>query len=91
MRIIKIEAEANNCHAYQTINYISTIPQGWAIVPEEMETPNFPYGEIEVEEIYGVVTVTKWIAGVVPEVPKVEPEPTAEEMLNAMVGGMTCE
>ena len=42
---------------------MSKIPNGWAIIPDNIVTENFPIGEIEVEEIDGVATVTRWIAG----------------------------
>lgn len=91
MRIVEIIALENGAHRNQTSNG-KTIPEGWAVIPDEMETPNFPFGEVEAAEIDGVMTVTKWTAGVIPEPePEVEPEPTAEEMLNALVGGMTYE
>ena len=92
IRIIKIAPLENGAHNNQT--YHGVIPEGWAIIPDELETPNFPFGEAEAEEIDGVMTVTKWVAGTVPEVdPIPEPEPTvtAEDMLNALVGGMSYE
>lgn len=66
IRIIEILAQENGGHRNQQGN-IRTIPEGWAVIPEELETPNFPFGEIEVTEIDGVMTVTKWVAGTVPE------------------------
>ena len=67
MRIIEIKAFENGSHRNQT-GTLSIIPEGWAVIPDDMETPNFPFGEVEVEEINGVMTVTKWIAGEFPEV-----------------------
>ena len=86
MLIIEIAALDNGAHRNQTSTF-STIPDGWAVIPDGMETPNFPFGEVEVSEINGVMTVTKWTAGTVPE-PEPEPElePTTEEILNAMLG-----
>lgn len=66
MKIIEIKALENGSHRNQT-GYITIIPDGWAVIPDEMETPNFPFGEIETEEKDGVMTVTKWVAGEVPE------------------------
>lgn len=91
MRIIEIIALCNGAHKNQSGDFAS-IPEGWAVIPDDIETPNFPYGEVEVEEIDGVMTVTKWTEGVIPEpepIPKAEP--SAEEMLNAIVGGMSYE
>ena len=85
MRIIEIKALENGSHRNQSGDF-STVPNGYAVVPETLDTPNFPFGEIEVEEIDGVMTVTKWTAGEIPETPEVVPEPTTDEILNAMLG-----
>ena len=77
MRIIEIQALDNGAHRNQD-GGITIVPEGWAVIPEDMECENFPFGEVEVEEIDGVMTVTKWIPGEMPEpepVPEPEPEP----------------
>ena len=51
MRLIKIAQFENGGHNYQTINRISSIPEDWAVIPDDMETPNLPYGDIVVEDI----------------------------------------
>ena len=84
MRLIKIEAETSGGHVYQTIDHISQIPKGWAVVPDDMETPNMPYGDITVEDIDGVMTVTSWVARENPE-PIIEPKPTAQDDIDAML------
>jgi hypothetical protein len=85
MRIIEIAALDNGAHRNQTFHGV--LPDGWAIIPDDMETENFPFGEVEAAEIDGVMTVTKWTPGVMPEPePEVEPEPTTEDILNAMLG-----
>lgn len=85
MRIIEITALSNGAHRNQTSHGV--LPDGWAIVPDTLETANFPFGEIEVAEVNGVMTVTKWTPGVMPEPePDPEPEPTTEDILNAMLG-----
>ena len=66
MRIIEIHALSNGSHRNQTTS-MKTIPEGWAVVPDDVPTPNFPFGKIEVKEIDGVMTVTKWEAGTLPE------------------------
>ena len=87
MKIIEIKALENGGHRNQTIDGVISVPEGFAVIPDDMETPNFPFGEVEVEEIGGVMTVTKWIAGVVPEPePLPEPKPTSDEVLNALLG-----
>lgn len=88
MRIIEIVALDNGAHNNQTSDVdFTSIPDGWAVVPDGIKCENFPFGEVTAEEIDGIMTVTKWIAGVIP----VEPEPeqvetTTEEILNAMLG-----
>ena len=85
MMIIKIAAFDNGAHDNQTFHGV--IPDGWAVITDEMgELENFPFGEVEVEEIDGVMTVTKWTPGTIPEPEEVEVEATAEEILNAMLG-----
>lgn len=85
MVMIEIAPLSNGAHRNQTA--LSKIPYGWAVILDDMETPNFPFGEVEVAEINGVMTVTKWTAGTIPEPePEPEPEPTTEEILNAMLG-----
>ena len=75
MRIIEIKANENGGHRNQTINVNISVPEGWAVIPDDMETANFPFGEIAVAEVEGIPTVTKWTPGVVPE-PEPEPEET---------------
>lgn len=88
--IIKIEPLSNGAHANQSTTP-ATIPDGWAVVPENMELVNFPFGEAEAEEIDGVMTVTMWTPGTIPEPepepePEPKPEPTAEELLDILLG-----
>jgi hypothetical protein len=89
MRIIEIAPLENGAHRNQTIGngfYFSKLPAGWAIIPADMETPNFPFGEVEVAEIDGVMTVTEWTAGTMPEPePEAEPEPTQMDRIEAQV------
>lgn len=86
MRIIEIAAQENGAHRNQS-GGLSVVPSGWAVIPDIMECENFPFGEIEVEEVNGVMTVTKWTAGTMPEPePIPEAEPTTEEILDAMLG-----
>lgn len=80
MIMIKLAPLSNGAHRNQTATAI--IPVGWAVVPDNMETPNFPFGEVEVAEINGVMTVTKWTAGTIPEPePEPDPEPTTDERI----------
>ena len=74
MRIIKVKKMLNGGHFNQTGEF-ETIPQGWAVIPEGMETPNFPFGDIETQDINGILTVTKWTPLDIPET-----EPTAQSI-----------
>lgn len=86
MRIIEIAPLSNGAHRNQT-GGLSVVPAGWAVIPADMETPNFPFGEVEVAEIDGVMTVTKWTPGEMPEPePEPEPEPTADELMDILLG-----
>ena len=75
MIMLKIESLDNGAHENQT--YHGVLPDGWAILPNDMELPNFPFGEVTAEEIDGIMTVTSWTAGEMPE-PEPEPEPEVE-------------
>lgn len=72
MRIIEIAALNNGAHRNQTA---SACPDGWAVIPDDMECANFPFGEIEVEN--GVVTA--WTPSEIPA----PPAPTSEELREA--------
>ena len=86
MRIIEINQLENGAHCNQTISSLMTIPEGWAVIPEDMEIPStFPFVNIEVED--GVVTAMT--EGVVPDpepIPEVEDEPTTAELLDILLG-----
>ena len=86
MRLIKIEKLKNGGHDNQTIDRISKIPKGWAVIPDDMATPSFPFGDITVKEIDEVMTVTSWTAGKIPEpTPEPSAEPTAQDDMDAML------
>ena len=92
MRIIEIKQQENGSHICQTIERLNRLPNGWAIIPDDMETPNIPFGDITVEEICGVMTVTSWTPGEVPEpMPEVKAEPTANELIDILLGVNTNE
>lgn len=83
MYIVETKKQPNGAHRNQGGEFTS-IPEGWAVIPETLETENFPFGEVEVKTINGVKTVTKWIPGIIPEPdPAPEPEPTEIERLRA--------
>lgn len=66
MKMLEIAALPNGAHRNQ--EYHGSLPEGWAVVPADMKPlESFPFGEVEVEEIDGVMTVVKWTPGNVPE------------------------
>ena len=67
MQIIEINPLSNGGHRNQTIDTEIAVPEGWAVIPENISTPNFPFGTVKAEVIDGVMTVTKWEAGTIPE------------------------
>ena len=48
MRLIEIVSLENGAHRNQECQ-LSVVPDGWAIIPNEMETPNFPFGNLTVD------------------------------------------
>lgn len=79
MRIIEIQALSNGAHRNQT--YHGVLPDGWAAIPDYMDTPNFPFGDITVVD----GTVTSWTPGVMPEPePEPEPEPTESSVYDEL-------
>ena len=81
MQIIEISALSNGGHRNQTGNFTQP-PDGWAVVPANMNLENFPFGEVEVEEKNGVMTVTNGVPGTIPEVeaPENTQNPTTEDV-----------
>ena len=87
MKLIKIEKYENGAHDNITADYLTSVPDGWAVIPDKMECKNFPFGDIETEVINGVRAVTSWTAGTIPEPdPKPIPEPTANELVDILLG-----
>lgn len=86
MTMIEITALSNGAHRNQT--YHGVLPDGWAVIREDVSTlKNFPFGEVTAEKIDGIMTMTVWTAGEMPEPePEAEPEPTTDDILNALLG-----
>ena len=82
MFIIEIAALENGAHRNQTGD-LRTIPEGWAVDPDDIKVPDtFPFVNIEVEG----QTVVSMTPGVVPEPePIPEPEPTQLDIIEAQV------
>lgn len=89
MILIKISSYENGAHDNQTTEQTISIPQGWAVLPESLGTPetlkNYPFGEITVEELDGIPTVTSWTPLPIPEQePGPEPIPSLETRVDAL-------
>jgi hypothetical protein len=85
MRIIEIAPLDNGAHRNQN-GSLSVVPEGWAVIHADMECENFPFGEVEATEVNGVMTVTKWTPGEIPEPePIPDPEPTQLDIIEAQV------
>ena len=67
--LVKIEAFDNGSHDNITVESYDTIPEGWALLPDNVERPGFPFGIIEVAEVEGVMTVTVWTYKDPPTIP----------------------
>lgn len=83
MNIIEISPLSNGAHRNQT--GLSVLPAGWAVIPGDMVCENFPFGEVTAAEIDGVMTVTSWIPGTMPEPePVPDPSTTLEDRVAAL-------
>ena len=90
MRVIEIAALSNGAHRNQT--GLDVLPDGWAVIPDDMVCESFPFGEVTAAEIDGVMTVTSWIPGTMPEPePKPEPEPETPTDLEARVAALEAD
>lgn len=89
MRIVEIEKLNNGGHRNQTANHLIAIPDGWAIIPDNLVCENFPFGDVVAVEVKGVMTVVEWIPGDIPEPdpePEVQYEPDTAELLDVLLG-----
>lgn len=84
MKIVEIAMLENGGHRNQNCS-IAIVPDGYAMIPDNMVCENFPFGTLTAEEINGVMTVTSWVAGVIPELEDVEAEPTQLDKIEAQV------
>lgn len=83
MKIVEIKALGNGGHRNQSGD-IKSVPDGWAVIPDGVKTPNFPFGNVETEEIDGVMTVTKWEAGEIPEAEEEKPVSKTERLIEML-------
>lgn len=86
MRLIEVNALENGAHDNMTVFDTIPVPEGWAIIPDDMEIPEtFPF--VIIEYVDGVVT--KMIAGEVPPEPTPEPEGDMwDELADAIRNGV---
>lgn len=85
MYMIEIAALDNGAHRNQTCN--GFLPDGWALVPANLETKNFPFGEITVEDMDGRMVVATWTPLPMPEpepAPVPDPGPTLDERVQTL-------
>lgn len=81
MTIIELAPLKNGAHRNQTTSGLLPVPNGWAVIPEEMAIPEtFPFVGVEAQD--GIVTALR--PGTMPDVPSPTPEPTTEERLAAL-------
>lgn len=67
-QIIEIEPLCNSSHRNQSWD-LPIPPEGYAIIPDDMVIPEtYPFVNITVDEIDGVMAVTSMEAGVVPKI-----------------------
>ena len=88
MRIIEINALPNGAHRNQTINRMMELPDGYALIPDSMVLDNFPFGEVVAEKINGIMTVTSWTPGAIPE-KKVSEKELAEREIASLKAKLT--
>ena len=82
MQMLEITAHENGAHSNQTCH--GFLPDGWAVIPDGMTLEAFPFGEVKaaVDAETGLMTVTKWTPGTLPEPdPGPEPGPTVEDLV----------
>lgn len=81
MRIVEIAALENGAHRNQT-GAFSEIPEGWAVIPEDMALPDtFPFVFLEAEN--GIVTHMS--ASTVPDAPVTVERTIQDEMDSILV------
>lgn len=78
MKLIEIAALENGAHRDQTTFFEMEVPDGWAVIPNDMLIPDtYPFVDITVED--GIVK--EMTAGVIPEPsPEPDPAPTTREL-----------
>lgn len=85
MRIISLTPNPNGSYNDHISDNITTPPDGWAMWPDSLPIPAcYPFFEsLTAEEVGGVMTVTGYVGGTLPEPAETTPEPTLEEQNRA--------
>lgn len=83
MKMLEISALENGAHRNQT--YHGVLPEGWAVDRDNLCVAAFPFGEVTAEEVDGVMTVTAWTPGEIPEVEEAEEQPSQLDIIEAQV------
>ena len=83
MNIIEIIPLENGGHRNQTVNGNINVPEGWAVIPEDMAIPStFPFVHLTVDN----QVVVAMSEGTMPEVePEQEQEPSQLDIIEAQV------
>lgn len=80
MTIIELAPLKNGAHRNQTTSGLLPVPNGWAVIPEEMAIPEtFPFVGVEAQA--GIATALT--PGTVPK-PESEPIPTMNERMEKL-------
>ena len=86
MQIIEINALSNGAHNNQT--YHGFLPDGYAVIPDDMEIPaTFPFVNITVENdvVTSMVANQEAYDTAIAETQSVEKEPSAQDDIDAML------
>lgn len=85
MKIIKIEPYSNGAHANQTSSRRFPVPDGYAIIPDDMPIPDtFPFVDIEVDGGTPPVVISMTAGTVPPQAPEPTTEPSISDRISAM-------
>ena len=87
-RLIEIAAQKNGAHQNRvSFNKNTSVPNGWAVIADDLKTDHFPFGDVTVKQVNGVMTVTEWHPLPIPEVPDdSRAAVTASDILNILLG-----
>ena len=81
MKIVSIDKLSDGSHFYRPF-YSDGVPEGYALLPDTIETINFPFGDIEIKWVEDIYIVTKWIPGINPYKKELTPSQLREQAYN---------